>query len=113
MSEHSTNERAEGLMGRRLTSKDEDSGVLPFDCPCELGYWCPVCQIDFDEALDWSEYNSFLWCPRCDRDYPSALCVPIHASPDPERDWVYAGPEAAIRIYLDTVEDVIARRAAR
>jgi hypothetical protein len=106
---HSVNDRAEQLMGRRPTD------VLPFDQPVELGYWCPVCKVDavvdgeFDERLHWSEYPGFLWCSICDVDYPSALCVPMHTTPDPERHWVKAGPDAAISVFLDTIEYAQAR----
>jgi len=109
----STNERAERLMGRRLTP-DEESGAaptpVPIDQPCELGFWCPVCRVpprvgdEYDERLHWSEYWAFLWCSVCDRDYPSALCVRVEADPAESRRGWYAGPEDAVRVYLDTVE---------
>jgi hypothetical protein len=110
--EYSKNERAEALMGRRLTPEQESGeapGVLPFDLGPELGYQCPVHKLEWDEDLIWSEYNGFLWCGKCNRDYPSALCVPIDAEPDPERDWRKAGPGAAIEVFLDTVEAAIRR----
>ena len=109
MSDYSTNQRAEVIMGRR------PEGVA-FDLPCELGYECPVCRHparmgdDFDERLHWSEYNGFLWCEVCDRDYPSALCVPINMPSEPRPGWWIAGPEAAIKVFLDTVEQATARR---
>lgn len=105
------NERAEKIVGRRLTAKQEAEGVVPFDCPCELGYQCPTCRIEWDESLAWSEYASFLWCPRCNFDWPSALCVRIDIAPDPERPYVNAGREAAVEVFLDTVEQAV--RAAR
>ena len=101
---NSTNERAESIMGRRLTPEQEKHGVMPFDCPCELGYWCPTCRIEWDEALQWSEYNSFLWCERCNFDWPSALCVRIEAQPIPDRSWMKLGREAAVNVFLDSVQ---------
>lgn len=84
--------RTEKAMGLRPL------GLIPIDQPCELGYHCPVCKYDlvidgnYDERLEWSEYNSFLWCHQCNRDYPSALCMP-----DIDR---------AIEIFLSTIEDI-------
>jgi hypothetical protein len=46
----------------------------PVDYPCELGYQCPICKIERDELLNWSEYNYCLRCPRCELDIPSCLC---------------------------------------
>lgn len=105
---YSVNERADDLLGRRLTPEEERSGVLAIDFPAELGYQCPIHKRTLrDEArhdpLQWSEYSGFLWCPECDRDWPSALCVPLDREPDPDRPWVNAGPEMAITIFLDTV----------
>lgn len=114
MSEYSTNDRAEELMGRRLTPEQEQAGVIAIDYPVELGYQCPIHKRSLaDEArhdlLQWSEYNGFLWCPECDRDWPSALCVPLDANPDPDRPWMNAGPDAAIDVFLDTVADACNR----
>lgn len=114
MSDYSTNDRAEELMGRRLTPEEEQTGVLPFDYPVELGFQCPIHKRTLDDdaeypMLQWSEYNAFLWCSECDRDWPSALCVPLDAEPDPERDWYNAGPDMAISVYLDTVADACNR----
>lgn len=73
---YSKNETAEKIVGRRPT------GGIIIDFPCELGYHCPVCKYDlvtdgnYDERLDWSEYNTFIWCSVCNKDYPSALCMP-------------------------------------
>jgi hypothetical protein len=109
----STNDRAERVMGRRV-SPDDEHVVIPFDSPCELGFWCPVCRVpplvdgEYDERLHWSEYRGFLWCEVCDRDYPSALCVPLDAAKDPERPWWNAGPDDAIEVFLSTVENVVA-----
>lgn len=103
MSEYSTNARVETVMGRRLTPQEETTGVVPFDCPCELGYWCPKCRVEWDERLCWSEYSGFLWCEACDFDWPSALCVRVDATPDPERPWMHLGREAAVKVFLDTV----------
>jgi len=112
--QHSVNERAERLMGRRLTPEQEAQGVIAFDQPAELGFWCPVCRVeplvdgDYDERLHWSEYAGFLWCDICDRDYPSALCVPFHLRHDPVHPWVHAGPLAAVKVFLDSVEQAVA-----
>lgn len=103
----SVNARAESIVGRRLTKEQEARGVVPFDCPCELGYRCPVCKIDWDESLQWSEYASFLWCKTCNFDYPSAMCVPLDKEPDPTREYVNAGRDTAVRVFLDTVEAAI------
>jgi hypothetical protein len=90
VSEYSTNDCAEKIMGRRRTDG------ISIDQPCELGYHCPVCEYpltvdgDYDERLSWSEYNGFLWCEVCNKDYPSALC-----QPDIDR---------AIGTFLDTIE---------
>lgn len=96
---YSTNEKAEQVMGRRRTD------VVFFDYPCELGYRCPVCAVQWDEALEWSEYRGFIWCPRCDRDYPSCFCVPVNADPNPERPHDYAGWDDAVKVFLDIVQD--------
>lgn len=86
----SKNDRAEKLMGKR------PENVIAIDSPAELGYRCPVCDNkplfndEFDERLEWSEYNAFIWCSVCNRDYPSCLCMP-----DVTR---------AIDIFLDSVE---------
>lgn len=109
MSEYSVNERAEKVVGRRLSSEQEKTGVVILDCPCELGYWCPKCRVEWDETLQWSEYRAFLWCERCNYDYPSALCIRIDAEPDPKRHWFNAGRDDAVRVYLDTIEEAIAR----
>lgn len=112
MAEFSKNDRAESVVGRRLTPALEKTGVVPFDFPCEQGYWCPVCRIDpsaLDTSLHWSEYASFLWCATCDFDWPSALCVPLEKKPDPDRPYVKAGREAAVRVFLDTVANAIDR----
>src|ERR1035437_4223227 len=73
--DHSVNQEAERVMGRR-------SEGIAIDQPCELGYHCPVCEYtltdgaEYDERLLWSEYDCFLWCSVCNKDYPSALCQP-------------------------------------
>lgn len=111
--QYSANERAEAIVGRRITKEQEErGGVVPFDCPCEIGYRCPVCKIDWDESLQWSEYASFLWCERCNFDYPSALCVPLDKQPIEDRPYVNAGRDAAVRVFLDTVEDAVRRSRA-
>lgn len=90
--DYSKNKRAEKLLGKRPTD------VIPFDQPCELGYHCPICKYppilpdgNFDERLEWSEYNGMIWCSRCNSDFFSALC-----SPDPK-----AGTEIALDIIGD------------
>ena len=90
----SKNERAEKLMGLR---EEILKGAIPIDMPCELGYVCPVCKYDFivdgdyDERLNWSEYNGFLWCAICNKDYPSCLCHP--------------DLDQATKIFLDCIEE--------
>ena len=92
---YSTNELAGKIVGKRNLSPN----TVIFDFPCELGYHCPKCEYknivngNYDERLEWSEYNGFIWCSICNKDYPSAIC-----HPDPER---------ATEIYLTTVQDVI------
>jgi hypothetical protein len=89
----SQNVRAEKIMGKRRTD------VMPFDQPCELDYHCPVCKYElivdgnYDERLQWSEYNSFLWCAVCNKDYPSCLCT--------------TNIESGINVFLLSVEDAI------
>lgn len=100
MTAYSVNARAEQIMGRRVP---EGETVMPFDYPCELGYWCPVCRQEWDEELDWSEYRAFLWCGRCNVDYPSALCVPLTESPEGTPDWRRTGIDRAVEVYLDSV----------
>lgn len=74
---YSTNELAEQIVGKRPAT----SGII-LDIPGELGYHCPVCKYkstfkgNYDERLQWSEYNGFIWCSVCDKDFPSALCQP-------------------------------------
>jgi hypothetical protein len=71
----STNERAKEIMGLRPT------GGIPIDQPCELGFHCPVCEYpldvegNYDERLQWSEYNGFIWCSVCDKDWPACFCL--------------------------------------
>ena len=94
---HSKNDKARAVFGFRTP------WVVPVDQPCELGYHCPVCEYqqvthgEYDERLQWSEYNSFLWCTVCDKDYPSALCLPIDEI------------DRAIGVFLSYVEDVLLR----
>ena len=89
----SKNEKAKEIVGLRHNGK---CGII-FDFPVELGYHCPVCKYktvikgNFDERLEWSEYNGFIWCSVCNKDYPSAFCMP-----DMDR---------AIDIYLDCVKE--------
>lgn len=102
----SEHERAGELMGFRPTN------VVPFDQPPELGFRCPVCLVpavnendEYDTRLQWSEYQGFLWCSVCNYDYPSSLCVDIAAKKDPDRKWVYAGPDDAVKVFLNQIED--------
>lgn len=91
--EYSKNERAEKVVGRRPT------GGTPIDFPCEHNYHCPVCVYEFptdgnyDERLDWSEYETFLWCSVCDKDYPTILCST-------------GSVDEKIKLYLDCVATV-------
>jgi hypothetical protein len=98
VAEFSTNEQAEQVVGKR----DLPENALIIDFPCELGYHCPVCEYplhvdgDYDERLEWSEYNAFVWCSVCDRDYPSCLCLP-------------GDPVKATEIYLNSVKSALER----
>lgn len=94
--EYSKNERAEKLVGKRMAD-----GII-IDFPAELDYHCPVCKYEqensegnYDERLDWSEYNGFIYCHKCNKDYPSCLCMP--------------DKEKAIKIYLDCIEDLLSQ----
>ena len=93
MTEYSKNELAEKIVGKRDIPED----TLIIDFPVELGYHCPVCKYgsmedgNYDERLEWSEYNGFIWCSVCNKDYPSALCMP--------------DIDKAIEIYLQCVSD--------
>lgn len=105
--EFSSNEDVGRLVGYRET------GVVPFDHPCELGYRCPVCRVpafdgtDYDERLHWSEYNHFLWCEVCNYDYPSALCVPSDGEVDIQNQssWGHYGRDAAVEVFLRAIGD--------
>ena len=76
MNKISKNKLAEEIVGKRTR------GGIIIDLPCELDYHCPVCKYEnvvdgnYDERLDWSEYNTFIWCSVCNKDYPSCLCAP-------------------------------------
>jgi len=88
----SKNDRAKNIAGLRNLPKN----AIPFDQPCELGYHCPICKYkdpkdNYDERLEWSEYEGFLWCRVCNKDYPSCLCMP--------------DKDKAIDIYLDSLSD--------
>lgn len=93
MPKYSTNKLAEKIVGKRIIS----TGTIIFDAPFELGYHCPKCKYEtetngeYDERLDWSEYNGFIWCRTCNVDYPSAICQP--------------DMDKAIEIYLGCVID--------
>lgn len=87
---YSKNDYAEKVVGKRNLPPNAHI----FDFPCELGYHCPVCKYenpkdDYDERLDWSEYEGFIWCSVCNKDYPSCLCMP--------------DIDKAIKIYLDCI----------
>lgn len=112
--EFSHHERAGEIMGFRPTN------VIPLDMPVELGFWCPVCRVaspnaegDYDERLQWSEYQGFLWCSVCNFDYPSALCVNLTAEKDFSRDYVYAGRNDAVSVFLDQIEDAKRQASSR
>jgi hypothetical protein len=109
-SETSINARAESVMGRRY-AEGEKPGLI-INHPCEEGYWCPACRVEWDEGLYWSEYRAFLWCPKCNFDWPSAMCVPLDAAPDPERPWRKAGRDAAVKVFLDSVAEAVERARA-
>lgn len=103
---YSKNERAKKIVGLR-----DMHGVIPFDFPCELSYRCPVClnkpydgeSGNFDERLDWSEYNGFLWCRKCNKDFPACMCIDLTAKlPDFVTD--KSAVDYAIDIYLSCVE---------
>jgi hypothetical protein len=74
--EYSKNLKAEQIVRLR------DENGISVDFPCEYDYHCPVCKYElcvdgnYDERLEWSEYECFLWCSVCNRDYPTCLCVP-------------------------------------
>lgn len=76
--DYSKNEKAEKIVGLRKIPKN----AIIFYQPCELDYHCPVCKYknvvngNYDERLEWSEYNDFIWCRVCNKDYPSCLCMP-------------------------------------
>jgi uncharacterized protein YbaR (Trm112 family) len=96
----SKNERAEQLLGLR------PDNIISLDLPCEIGFHCPVCKYnqvmpdgEYDDRLNWSEYNGMIWCEVCNLDYPSALCMP---------DMV-----RATEIFLDTVRDAVAYDAGK
>jgi hypothetical protein len=75
---HSKNLRAKKIAGIR----DIGKCTIIIDQPYELGYHCPVCEYEncrdgnYDERLEWSEYNGFIWCSACNKDYPSCLSMP-------------------------------------
>jgi uncharacterized protein YbaR (Trm112 family) len=110
----SKNKRAQEIVGLR----DIPPNAIPIDQPCELGYHCPVCKykhfrgthMDWDERLEWSEYEGFLWCSVCNKDYPSCLCIPM-GEPLPGFLKKKFAADYAIEIYLDAVDRAINRRA--
>ena len=52
---------------------------------------------NYDERLEWSEYQGFIWCSVCNKDYPSVLCMPKSRI------------DEATHIYLDCIEEAILR----
>lgn len=89
---NSTNERAKQICWLR-----DLQGAVPIDQPCELDFKCPVCDYEvckdgnYDERLQWSEYNNFIWCSVCNKDYPSCFCkTPV---------------DKAIDMFLDCLEN--------
>lgn len=96
----SKNERANEILGMR----QPESGSNPLFEPIELGYRCPICNLN----VKFSEYACMMWCPKCDLDIPSCLCkftYEPNLSLDP-----LEGKELIIeqmRIFLDSVRDSI------
>lgn len=107
-SEYSTDDRAELIMGKRDVSPNT---VLLF-APVEQGYACPVHGIEDEDqlgdTLHWSEYNAYLWCEPCNKDYPSALCATGGSYNHRDESTI----DTQIRVYLDTVQDAVARATA-
>lgn len=92
---YSTNKKAEKIVGKRDERLSQPGAIILFS-PAEQGYHCPVCKYkhsktNYDERLEWSEYNGFIFCYVCNKDYPSCLCMP--------------DIDKAIDIYLDTVKE--------
>ena len=93
----SKNKYAKKVVGLRNIPKN----TIIFDQPCELDYHCPVCKYEnevdgnYDQRLEWSEYNGFIWCRSCNKDYPTCLCIP--------------DKDKATEIYLSCVEDAISQ----
>lgn len=90
----STNKRAERLLWKRYIRPN----VIIIDYPCEVGYHCPVCEYEhmfdwnYDDRLEWSEYNGMIWCSVCNKDYFSFQCL--------------SDIDKQIEMILDTMEDV-------
>lgn len=96
----SKNDRAAELMGKR------GSGT-PLFMPHELGYSCPICGVEDEVNLEWSEYHAFIWCRNCNIDIPSCLCVKygqpmIGQDPLTPRERI----REATKIFLDSVESI-------
>lgn len=94
----SKNKKAENIVGLRKLPKNS----IIFDQPCEIDYHCPVCKYknvvngNYDQRLEWSEYNDFIWCSACNKDYPSCLCV--------------ADKNKAIDIFLDSISSLLLKQ---
>lgn len=90
----SKNNRAEQLLWKRYIRPN----VIIIDYPCEVGYHCPVCEYEhmfrwnYDDRLQWSEYNGMIWCSVCDKDYFAFQCV--------------SDVDKQIEIALDIIEDI-------
>ena len=103
--EESKNKRAEKLVG--LREEYYPKNAMPFDQPCELGYHCPICKYrllvkgNYDERLEWSEYQGFLWCSVCNFDFPSFLCIPNLNTLE--------GNKKATEVFLNIIEESIKR----
>lgn len=93
----SKNEQAKKVVGIR-------SPGTPVFMPCELGYACPLCGEE-GEALNFSEYYSFMYCENCNIDIPSCLCVKYaepkfqNATPLTKKEMVLRATE----IYLKSI----------
>jgi hypothetical protein len=84
--------------------RNEGKPGTPIFCPCELGYACPICG-EAGDALEFSEYNSFLWCENCNLDIPSCLCIKTKNKKD--------RITRATDIFLRSVKDALNRESVK